>query len=307
MNQLETAKAELDELYNYITEGSILRSKVRWFEHGENSSKYFFGLEKTNKSKTHIQKLLANPHSPEEITEFNEVQNVLKRFYKNLYTKQSLKTEKDCLEYLSKLNAPKLCNSDRSISEGKVTLHECWLALSSMKNGKSPGNDGLTKEFYVCFFEELGWLVCKTLNFSFDNGELSSLQQQAVITLIEKKDRDKRLVKNWRPISLINVDCKITSKASASRLKKVIPQIIHYDQTVYVQGRNIGESVRHIVDLIDHADKENVDGMLFVADIEKAFDSLEHSFLFATLAKFGFRPDFIKWIKVYFSIQRVVL
>ena len=47
--------------------------------------------------------------------------------------------------------------------------------------------------------------------------------------------------------------------------------------------------------------------MLFVADIEKAFDSLEHNFLFATLAKFGFRPDFIKWIKVYFSIQRVVL
>ena len=196
-----------------------------------------------------------------------------------------MKTEKDCLEYISKLNAPKLSESDRSICEGKLTLNECWLALSSMKNGKSPGNDGLTKEFYVCFLEELGWLVCQTLNFSFDNGELSASQKQAVITLIEKKDCDKRLVKNWKPISLINVDCKIASKALASRLKKVIPQIIHYDQTAYVQGRNIGESVRLIGDLIDHADKENLDGMLFAADIEKAFDSLEHNFLFATLAK----------------------
>ena len=300
LNQLETAKAELDELYNYNTEGSILRSKVRWFEHGEKSSKYFLGLEKRNKSKTHVQKLLANPHSSEEITEFNEVQKELKRFYKNLYTKQSLKTEKECLEYLSKLNAPKLSESDRSICEGKLTLNECWLALSSMKNGKSPGNDGLTKEFYVCFFEELGWLVCKTLNFSFDNGELSASEKQAVITLIEKKDCDKRLVKNWRPISLINVDCKIASKALASRLKKVIPQIIHYDQTAYVQGRNIGESVRLIGDLIDHADKENLDGMLFAADIEKAFDSLEHNFLYATLVKFGFGPDFIRWIRVLF-------
>ena len=79
---------------NYITEGSILRSKLRWFEHGEKSSKYFLGLEKRNKSKTHVQKLLASPHSSEEITEFNEVQKELKRFYKNLYTKQSLKTEK---------------------------------------------------------------------------------------------------------------------------------------------------------------------------------------------------------------------
>ena len=82
---------------------------------------------------------------------------------------------------------PKLSESDRSICEGKSTLNECWLALSSMKHGKSPGNDGLTKGFYVCFLEEWGWLVCKTLNFSFDNGELSASQKQAVITLIEKK------------------------------------------------------------------------------------------------------------------------
>ena len=49
LNQLETAKAELDELYNYITEGSILRSKVRWFENGEKSSKYFWLGEKKQK------------------------------------------------------------------------------------------------------------------------------------------------------------------------------------------------------------------------------------------------------------------
>ena len=70
-------------------------------------------------------------------------------------------------------------------------------------------------------FEEFGWLVCKTLNFPFDNGELSASQKLAVITLIEKKDRDKRLVKNWRSISFINVDCKIASKALASRLKRL--------------------------------------------------------------------------------------
>ena len=91
-----------------LPKDQFLRSKVRWFEHGEKSSKYFLGLEKRNKSKTHVQKLLANPHSSKEITEFNEVQKELKRFHKYLYTKQSLKTEKECLEYLSKLNAPKL-------------------------------------------------------------------------------------------------------------------------------------------------------------------------------------------------------
>ena len=84
------------------------------------------------------------------------------------------------------------------------------------------------------------------------------------------------------------------------KAEKAFPQIIHYDQTAYVQGRDIGESVRLIGDLIDHADKETLDGMLFAADIEKAFDSLEHNFLFATLVKFGFGLDFIKWIRVLF-------
>ena len=104
---------------------------------------------------------------------------------------------------------------------------------------------------------------------------------------------------NWRSISLINVDCKIASKALASRLKTVIiiPLIIYYHWTAYVQRRNIDESVRFIGDLIDHADEENLDGVLFAADIETAFDSLQHNFHFATLAKFGFGPDFIKWIK----------
>ena len=46
LKQLEIAKAELDQLYNDITEASILRSKVRWFEHGEKSAKYFFAWRK---------------------------------------------------------------------------------------------------------------------------------------------------------------------------------------------------------------------------------------------------------------------
>ena len=71
--------------------------------------------------------------------------------------------------------------------EGKLTLKECWDALVSTGSNKSPGNDGLTKEFYVCFFAEVGSLLVSTLNFCHDKGELTSSQKQAVITLIEKR------------------------------------------------------------------------------------------------------------------------
>ena len=82
-----------------------------------------------------------------------------------------------------------------------------------------------------------------TLNFCHDKGDLTSSQQQAVITLIEKRGKDKRFIKNWRPISLLKVDIKIDSKALAGRLKKVINKLIAYDQTAYVKRCYIGESI----------------------------------------------------------------
>ena len=98
-----------------------------------------------------------------------------------------MKTEEECLQYLSNLSTPVLTEDEKSLCEGKLTLNECWEALNSMKNGKSPGNEGFTKEFYVSFFGELGPLLLKTFNYSFEKGELSASQKQAVITLIQKK------------------------------------------------------------------------------------------------------------------------
>ena len=132
----------------------------------------------------------------------------------------------------------------------------------------------------------------------FSVGELSTSHRQTVITLIEIKGRDKRIVKNWRPISLMNVDIKIASKVLAHRIKKVIPNLINYDQAAYVKGRSISEFI-WIIDILHHADQENLDGILFAADIEKAFGSLEHAFIFATLAKFGFSKDFIQRIRTF--------
>ena len=166
-----------------------------------------------------------------------------------------------------------------------------------MANNKSPGNACLSKEFYVCFFNEIYTNLLKTLNCSFSCGHMTSSQRQAMITLIEKKGRDKRLLKNWRPISLINVDAKIASKALTLRIRKVLSGLISSDQTAYVKGRYIGESVRLLNDILEYTDNNNIEAILFSADFEKAFDSVDHTFLFATLTEFSFGPDFIQWVK----------
>ena len=179
-------------------------------------------------------------------------------------------------------------------------VKEIWDSLASMKNGKTPGNDGLTKRILFDIFCELGRLMVTAFNYSFSNGELSTSQKQAVIILIQKKDGDVRFIKNWRPILLLNLDLKIASKAISYRLRQVIPDLIHPDQTAYVKGRYIGESVRVTEDILEHADQENLDDILFAADIEKVFDSVEHNFIISVLKEFGFGPDFLQWTKTMF-------
>ena len=141
-----------------------------------------------------------------------------------------------CMQYLVDINTPTQTEEKQKPCEGKLTLKEIWNSLASMKNGKTPGNDGLTKEFYLAFFGDLGRLMVTNFNYSFSNGEINTSQKQAVITLIQKKDRNVRFIKNWRPISLLNADLKIASKAIAYRLRQVIPDLIHPDQTAYVKG-----------------------------------------------------------------------
>ena len=107
---------------------------------------------------------------------------------------------------------------------------------------------------------------------------MSTSQRQAVITLLEKKDRT--LIGNWRPISLVNADAKIISKVITNRIKDILPSIIHHNQTGYVKERYIGETVRSIFDNMDLKDMENMPGLLIFIDFEKAFDSLEWNFLY---------------------------
>ena len=133
--------------------------------------------------------------------------------------------------------------------------------------------------------------------------KLITSQRQAFIKLTVKEDKDKRFIKNWRPISLLNIDYKIISKAFSVRLKNVLQLLISSQQTAYVANRCISESRRLISDLLDVTEKFKTKGYLVTIDIEKAFDSLGHSFLLTTLEKFGFGTNFIDWIKIFLNEQ----
>ena len=117
------------------------------------------------------------------------------------------------------------------------------MLLETFQNNKTPGNDGIPIEFYRKFWHLISEPFTKCGNECFEKGKMSRSQKQAVITLIEKKGKDRSFLENWRPISLINMDAKIMSKVIATRLKNVLQQIIHHNQTGFVKDRYIGERV----------------------------------------------------------------
>ena len=87
----------------------------------------------------------------------------------------------------------------------------------------------------------------------------------------------------------------------ASRIKNVLPYIIHSNQTGYVKDRYIGETVRSILDIMDFTEKENIPGLMIFIDFRKAFDTLEWTSLFYCLDAFNFGQEFKRWISTFYQ------
>ena len=126
-----------------------------------------------------------------------------------------------------------------------------------LKINKSPGDDGIVSEFYKEYWYLIRKEFTRVLTYIFDANTLSPSQYNAILTLLYKKG-EREDIRNWRPISLLNVDYKIITKILAERLKKVLPSIIHSDQKGFVQGRNIQEANRLLQDIFSYTDQNQM-------------------------------------------------
>ena len=294
-NNISNIERQLEELIEERLRGVQTRSRALWLEQGEKPTRYFFSLEKRKQAKHTINKLKTTAG---EITKDIEILTETRRFYQTLYSSVPASTE-DQNFFLRQVTRT-LSHDQRNSCEGPITTTELETALHDMHNNKSPGPDGLPVEFYRKFWPLIKKPLTSLFNHDFIHGSLSTTQSSALLRLLFKKD-DATLLKNWRPISLLNTDYKILAKAISQRLKRVLPFVIHEDQTCGIPNRSIYENLFRLRDMAYYSILNKTNLILINLDQEKAFDTVNRNFLYKILKTMNFGPSFTTWIKLLYT------
>ena len=288
--------SEIARIDREAAKGAQVQARVQWVEEGETSSAFFFRLGKKQMADRWVSALRGSDGVV--YSDMDGIRRVLSSFYSSLFSAEDVDlAARDSL--LGNL-VSSLSPEQAETCEGPLTVAECHQALLGMARRKAPGSDGLPAEFYIHFWDVLGVDLVEVFNFCFSAGFLTRSQRRGVISLTFKKG-DRLDPGNWRPISLLNVDYKIASRAIAGRLLKVIHLVVNCDQSCGVPGRFIGDTVALIRDVVNYATSANVPVAILSLDQEKAFDRVDWGFLRSVLVHMGFGPSFVSWVDLFYS------
>ena len=186
-------------------------------------------------------------------------------------------------KFLEKYNFSKLNQEDIENLNRPITSMEIETVIRNLPVNKSPGPDSFTAEFYHKFREELTPMLLKLFQKIAEEGKLPNSFYEAAITLIptpDTKERCHKRKKNYRPISLMNIDAKILNKILANRIQNHIKEIIHHEQVGFVTGMQEFFNIQKSINVIHHINKlKDKNHMIISIDAEKAFDKIQHPFM----------------------------
>ncbi|GKV02024.1 hypothetical protein SLEP1_g14511 [Rubroshorea leprosula] len=184
---------------------------------------------------------------------------------------------------------------DKSWLTVKFSEEEVKEAVWNCNGSKSLGLDGFNFNFIKRMWPTIKQDIVAFVKEFWENRKLVKGRNSSFIALIPKKESPQGLG-DFRPISLIECLYKIISKLLTNRLRKVMPLIISQNQSAFVGKRHIVDGIVIANEVIHEAKKRRRPTLIFKADFEKAYDSVNWNFLNLMMEKFEFCLKWRKWI-----------
>lgn len=249
--QYSEASAALRSAHNQLAQNNSPEHRKTWRE-----AKVLFDHWAVAQEKLH--KLLANlsrgylplTHIPAmkntqgKLTYIpKDINQILENKSTNLYSPDPIDRDQ-AQDFLDQVPLPKLDQAFLKQINTPITLSEVTTAISTLANGKAPGPDGFTSEFYKMASDTISSTLLSVFETIADGGQYLRSGFQTHIKLIPKKGKDPTELGSYHPISLLNLDSKLLSKMYAQRLALMMPKLIHPSQVGFIKGCSATANIR---------------------------------------------------------------
>ncbi|XP_021991414.1 uncharacterized protein LOC110888182 [Helianthus annuus] len=265
------------------------KSKIEWLCAGDSNTSYFHNAVKSRNSRNKIC-CIHDVHGNR--FEGKDVITALVDHYSNfLGNEQNVQNLEDEDLFINSLNIDTANHMVR-----QVTREEVKAAMFSIGENKAPGPDGFTSAFFKHSWDIVGDEVTNAILDFFQNGKLLKQVNHTILALVPKKDTPNSVI-DYRPISCCNVLFKCISKIITDRIKGSLEGLVSINQSAFVPGRKISDNILLTQELMHNYHLNRGPARCaFKIDIQKAYDTVNWSFLETILKRFGFHCKMVKWI-----------
>lgn len=277
--------------------GCAVRAKDNTLVEDEQHSFYLLARERRNEDKKFISKIKAGS---EFVTDIKDILTEGEKFYVERFGSIKMTSTENVHNYLSN-SSTILRDEDGTHLIAGISDEELGCVIREAKNNTAPGPDGIPYEFYRrCWGTIKHELLGIFEAISKTNEDIGHFSDGIIIHL-PKKSKPLTFY-DFRPITLLNADYKLFNKVLAKRIHKILPQIINSGQSAAVPGRSIIHTLSALRDVIMFYDNHPEEKAALISlDLRRAFDQVQHTFVWETMHVFGFPEQLISTLKKLYS------
>ncbi len=147
----------------------------------------------------------------------------------------------------------------------------------------------------------MGPLLLDALHSVFVHGPGDDSWAEGVIVLIYKAGKGLPVddLSSYRPITLLNTDYKLASKAIVQRMQAPLDYLIDSSQCAFIQGRWIGDNVLLQQTLAEYLHATQQPGVSVMLDIKQAYDRVDRQWLRMCAEAMGLPQGMRRWIECF--------